>query len=115
MSKRSDEHNERGKGAELLVADYLRNNGHKVLEMNWRTRWCEVDVISTKKKCAYLTEVKFRSSDEWGTGLDYITKKKLAQMHFAAEFWISSSHWSGEVQLLAAQVDASNNVTIIEI
>lgn len=106
---------ETGRLAEEKVASYLESKKHKIIAMNWRTRWCEIDVISKDKKCVYFTEVKFRGSDSWGEGLDYITPKKLKQMKFAAEFWIVENNWNGEALLQAASVDKDFKIEIIQI
>jgi len=98
-----------------MVADELRARKHKVLSMNWRTKWCEIDIVSTKKKVVYFTEVKYRSSEKWGDGLDYITTKKLNQMKFAAEMWLNENKWEGEAQMVVASVNADDNIEIIEI
>ncbi len=105
----------RGREAEDLVAEQLREQGHKILAQNWRVRRAEIDIVSQRKKTVYFTEVKFRSSSDWGGGLEYITPAKLKQMHFAAELWIAENNWSGAVELLAAEVDDSARVKIVEI
>ena len=104
-----------GKEAEDYVSKYLVSKKHKILEMNWRNRWCEIDIVSKSKNCVYFTEVKYRSSDSWGEGLDYITPKKLKQMRFAAEFWIEDNKWNGEAVLLGASVDSNFEIELIEI
>ena len=104
-----------GRDAEERVAEELKKSGHKIIAMNWRTRWCEIDIVSTYQKTVYFTEVKFRSSDAWGTGFDYITKQKLKQMHFAAEFWLSENNWRGEAVLQVAEVDNQKNIDIISL
>lgn len=65
-----------GKRAESRVADFLKNKGFKILAQNWRTKVCEIDVIAQKDKVAYFVEVKYRSSEKQGDGLEYITPKK---------------------------------------
>lgn len=104
-----------GREAEELVAIELRARGHKILAMNWRTRWCEIDIVSKTKKCVYFTEVKYRSSSDWGDGLDYITPKKLKQMKFAAEFWLQDNDWDKEALLQGASVNFDGDLEIIEI
>ena len=104
-----------GKEAEEVVADYLKTNGHKIIAKNWRSRWCEIDIISSKHGCVYFTEVKFRGSKLWGDGFSYITPKKLKQMHFAAEFWLSGHNWEGESCLAAAAVDDQFSVNFVEV
>ena len=105
----------RGRRAEELVAEYLKRHRHVIVAMNWRTRRCEIDVISTHKKTVYFTEVKYRSSSNWGEGLDYITEAKLTQMRFAAELWLAQHDWRGQVCLQAASVDSNDTITLIEL
>jgi uncharacterized protein (TIGR00252 family) len=104
-----------GREAEALVAKYLENKKHKILSKNWRTRWCEIDLVSTKMKCVYFTEVKYRSSNDWGGGLEYITPKKLKQMKFAAELWLNENNWKNEVILQAAEVDKTGKIYLTEV
>lgn len=93
-----------GRAAEDAAAEYLRARGYEILEQNWRTRWCEIDIVAKKGKAVSFVEVKYRKSDAWGSGLEYITPKKLKQMHFAAEFWVSNNNWSGDYSLGAVEV-----------
>jgi uncharacterized protein (TIGR00252 family) len=104
-----------GREAESKVAKHLKEQGHKILSLNWRTRWCEIDIVSTKKNVVYFTEVKYRSSQDWGGGLDYITDKKLKQIRFSAEFWLHENRWTGDVILLGVEVDENFEVSIVEI
>ena len=104
-----------GRQAEELVAQHLQADGHTIVGMNWRIRWCEIDIVSTTKDCVFFTEVKYRSSSAWGDGFDYITPKKLNQMHFAAEFWLTQNKWTKESQLLAAEVDAGKSINLVEL
>lgn len=93
-----------GKQAEQFVSEYLTDHGYTVTAQNWRTRWCEIDVIATKNNTVYFIEVKYRKSAAWGDGLDAITYKKQTQMQFAAELWLNSSHWQGKSCLVVYSV-----------
>lgn len=104
-----------GREAEEAVARELQKRGHSIIALNWRTRWCEIDVVSKDKKCVYFVEVKYRSSDSWGSGFDYITTKKMKQMRFAAELWLSDNKWLKESSLLVAEVDNNLLIDIREI
>ncbi len=97
-----------GRQAEAAAAQYLKDQGFKVLDQNWRTRWCEIDIVAQKAKTIYFVEVKYRRSDAFGGGLDYITPKKLEQMTFAAEMWVSQNRWSGDYQLSALEVSGAD-------
>jgi Holliday junction resolvase-like predicted endonuclease len=52
----------------------------------------------------YFVEVKYRKTSDYGSGLDYITDKKLHRMQRAAEAWIQESKWTGESTLSAVEV-----------
>lgn len=80
-----------GRQAEQIAADFLRKKGFKILAQNWRTRWCEIDIVAEHKEAVYFVEVKYRATSAWGGGLDYITQTKIRQVQFAAEFWIASN------------------------
>jgi uncharacterized protein (TIGR00252 family) len=104
-----------GKEAEIKVAKYLKSISFKILEHNWRTRVCEIDLIAQKANIIYFVEIKFRSSNEQGDGLEYITPKKLKQIHFAAEIWLQKNEWEGDYRILAASVDSTNKINTIEL
>ncbi len=104
-----------GRDAEVRVAQELQKKGHKILALNWRTRRCEIDIVSKRKKIIYCTEVKMRSSAAWGGGLEYITTKKLEQMRFSAQMWIHEQKWGGDVRLLVVPVSAEGLDEIIEL
>lgn len=97
-------HNEGGKEAEEHVTEYLQSMGYKIVDRNWKTRQCEIDIVACKKKCMYFVEVKYRMSSEQGTGFEYITKAKLQQMAFAARYWVAVNKWEGEYTLSGASV-----------
>lgn len=93
-----------GRTAETQAAEYLKQHGFQIIEQNWRTRWCEIDLIALKNRIVYLVEVKYRHKNFHGSGLEYITPKKLQQMTFAANFWVQSHNWQGDYRLAAVEV-----------
>lgn len=93
-----------GRAAEQTAAQYLRRHGFEVLTQNWRTRWCEIDVVAVRGSMVYFVEVKYRRSADWGSGLDYVTPRKVQQMYFAAEFWLACHRHNGEARLAAIEL-----------
>lgn len=74
-----------GRQAEQRVADYLRSKGFTILHQNWRTRWCEIDIIAKDKtKTIRIVEVKFRAHLGSGSGFEYITPNKARRLRRAA-------------------------------
>lgn len=93
-----------GRKAEAVAATFLQTQGYRIIAQNWRTRSCEIDIVACKGNIAYCVEVKFRMSDRQGTGLDYITPKKLQQMQYAAGMWAAATRWDGDYRLAAIEV-----------
>lgn len=77
--------------SETAAAEELVRRGHKILERNWRTKYCEIDIVSSKDDTIYFSEVKHRKSDRGGDGLAAITPRKLRQMQFAARLYSHAS------------------------
>lgn len=97
-----------GHNAEKRAAEYLKSHGYKIIGLNWKTRYCEIDIIAEKSRTAYFVEVKYRKNDRQGRGLDYITPGKLRQMGFAAEMWVNNMDWPGDYVLSAIGIDGEN-------
>lgn len=97
-----------GRQAEQAAVRYLERHGYEILGQNWRTRYCEIDIIAQKSRVIYFVEVKYRKAESQGMGLEYITPKKLNQMRFAAEMWLNDEGWNGDYSLAGLEVSGAN-------
>ena len=99
------------------MADQLEQDGHEIIGRNWKTRVCEIDIISKKDGTIYFTEVKYRRQSAQGEGFEYITAHKLHRMDFAVQIWLQYHTWKGDYQLAAAAVSgpACEEVEITEL
>ena len=80
-----------GAVAENTVVDYLILHGYQILEQNWKTKYCEIDIVAQKDDIVYFVEVKYRKQPNQGGGLAAITGKKLQQMTFAARIYAQAN------------------------
>ncbi len=98
-----------GDRGEQTAADWLTADGHEIIARNWRTRYCEIDIVSKKDNVLYFTEVKYRKNDNFGDGLAAITNKKQQQMCFAAEIFIAKNaqYEDCDMQMMAISVDGN--------
>ncbi|MBX4201626.1 YraN family protein [Candidatus Saccharibacteria bacterium] len=108
---------EQGLKAEQAVADLLQQNGFELIDKNWKTKVCEIDLVTEKDKTIFFVEVKYRSNLAQGDGFDYITGQKLKQMTFAAEVWKRQYNWGGDYRLMAAAVSGNDcqDIQLIEL
>lgn len=81
--------------AEDEAMKHLIRQGHMIRARNWKTKYCEIDIVSEKTGVLYFTEVKYRKTSNQGGGLAAITSKKRQQMTFAAELYV---HAHGQSQ-----------------
>lgn len=93
--------------AEQKAAAYLSDQQYDILERNWRTKWCEVDLIAVKDGVLHFVESKYRANGLFGDGLAYVTPHKQKQMRFAAELYIAQKGWQGNAVLSAIEVSGT--------
>jgi ribonuclease HII len=93
-----------GNAGESIAVEHLESLGHTVVARNWRTKYCEIDVISSKGSELFFTEVKYRKSRSHGSGLEAITAKKRAQMTFAAQLYMTKYPSMWNPRLAVAEV-----------
>ncbi len=89
-NKKSPTTKDTGDMAEQIAADYLRKDGHDILARNWKTKVCEIDIVSRRGDTVYLIEVKHRKNAAQGGGVAAITPRKLHQMTFAARVYVKA-------------------------
>ena len=99
-----------GKIAEEKAARFLKANKFKILAVNWKRRLVEIDIIARKRKIIYFVEVKYRKSANWGAGIEFIDKNKIAQLKLGAELWSQENKYDGSLELLAVEVSGDEYV-----
>ena len=72
-----------GSKGERLTIKYLKKQGYKILEKNYRTNFGEADIIAKKDNDIVFVEVKTRTSLRFGTpgeAVGYDKQRKYKQM-----------------------------------
>lgn len=82
-----------GNLGEELAVSFLKKQGYKIVERNYRIRGGEIDIIA--KDCDYLVfiEVKARNSYEYGLPVESITHWKIKALLKTALFYIQKIRW----------------------
>lgn len=93
-----------GRQAETVAQEYLISWGMKLLQSNWRTKYCEIDLIMSKRGIVYFVEVKYRRSNQQGGGLEAISRSKQKQMQMAGQIWQNAHSYNGQISLLVVEV-----------
>jgi ribonuclease HII len=103
-----------GNKAEDKVAECLVQKGHKIVARNYKTKVCEIDIVSVLNDKLYFTEVKYRKNDRFGGGLAAINAAKQQKMKFAAEVFLKGNIKYGNMQPLLAVADVVGDDYVVK-
>ncbi len=69
------------------ACEYLRKNGYKIIERNFRKGYGEIDIVAICKDTLVFVEVKTRTSNSFGSPLEAITYWKLKTLIKTAQYY----------------------------
>lgn len=69
-----------GKTGEKLAQAYIQREGYKILELNYRKPFGEVDIIALHQGVIVFIEVKTRRSDHYGNPFEAVGRHKQGQL-----------------------------------
>lgn len=75
--------------AEQLAAQYLTEQGLKLLHANYRCRFGEIDLIMQDAETHVFVEVRLRSSAKFGGAAASIDARKQAKLLKTAHFYLA--------------------------
>ena len=99
-------------GENAAAAELVRQ-GHEILDRNWKTKMCEIDIVSRKNDTVYFVEVKHRKNSKHGDGLAAVTSKKVQKMTFAAKVYIKT-HQLNDVDVRLVAIGTTGNDPIVD-
>ena len=103
-----------GKKGERLVEEYVKKQGMKVLERNYRTPFGEADIIALDGEEIAFIEVKARTSDGYGTPAQAVIKDKQRRYKKIAEFYWLKTGEEPNARFDVAEVYADGKVEYLK-
>lgn len=103
------EHLETGKLGEEVAKKYLEENGYKILEQNYKTKYAEIDLIGEKNKEMVFFEVRTKRGENFGTPEDTLKNKKLRKLWMNAQSYSAFKKWQGPYRIDAVCVVFGEN------
>ncbi len=85
-----------GAAGENAAVKYLKKNGYKILERNYRKTYGEIDIIAKYGENIAFVEVKTRKSDSYGSPAEFVTVKKQKKIIKAAYSYIQQYNLDAE-------------------
>ncbi len=81
-----------GKSSENEALRYLRKQGYRILELNYKTRLGEIDIIAQDKDTICFIEVKSRSSILYGQPKEALDKYKQHKISQSAVVYLKQKN-----------------------
>lgn len=81
---------------EQMAVIYLRKHGYRIKERNFRCKFGEVDIIAEKGKYLVFIEVKFRSSNVYGTPAEAVNYAKQRRISNVASFYLYKNKYPAD-------------------
>ncbi len=81
-----------GKKSESEAISYLKKNGYKILEKNFRTRFGEIDIIAIEKDVIVFVEVKSRKSLNYGHPKESVDFRKQQKISKVALYYLKKNN-----------------------
>lgn len=85
-----------GNYGEDLAVEYLKKNGYKILERNYRIRGGEIDIVAMDGETLVFVEVKARWSHEYGPPVESMTPWKIKYLVKTAQFYVLKIGWGNK-------------------
>ena len=77
-----------GKIGEHFTAEYLKEKGYEILEMNFKSRFGEIDIVAQNDRYLIFVEVKTRRADGLTHPFEAITPGKRAKVIKTAQYYL---------------------------
>ncbi|WP_186753771.1 YraN family protein [Echinicola salinicaeni] len=92
------QHNDTGRAAESMAADFLVSKGYTVKERNYRHKYAEIDLIMEYRGLLVFVEVKFRSGTGYGYAEEFVDYRKRQLILRAADHYIYEIDWKKDIR-----------------
>ena len=77
---------------EQKAKEYLISKGYQILECNFRNRNGEIDIIAKDGEYLCFVEVKYRTTNEFGSPLEAVGWNKQNQIRRVAQYYMMKHH-----------------------
>jgi len=94
-----------GPKGEQIAADYLADNGYRIIKRNYRFHRNEIDIIALSHKTLCFVEVKTRFSSAKGHPSEAVTPQKQREIIKAAQAYLT----------ISAQIDTECRFDVVAI
>ncbi|MHC9509883.1 YraN family protein [Kangiella sp. M94] len=81
---------QRGEKVELFAENHLKQQGLKLIEKNYNSRYGEIDLIMMEHRTLVFCEVRFRANTSYGSGAETVNLKKQQKIIKTAQLYLQA-------------------------
>ena len=80
-----------GVWGETIAAQYLQKKKFKIVALNYRCRFGEIDIIASNRKYLVFAEVKLRKNDRFAAASEFVDRNKQERIKTTASLYLSEN------------------------
>ncbi len=107
-----------GQAGERIAVEFLKKQGFKIIETNFKSRFGEIDIIAQEKDILVYVEVKTRSSGQFGLPEEAVNERKIQHIIRSAQIY-RATHRNlpdgDRIDVVAIELDSSGQVKRLEL
>lgn len=89
----------KGNQGEEKACEYLKKQGYKILEQNYRCKVGEVDIVARDEEYLVFVEVKYRKNKSHGLPQEAVNYPKQKKISATAGYYIMTHHMKENVSV----------------
>lgn len=101
--------NSLGKLAEISACEYLQKKKYHLVDVNYTSRFGEIDLIMSKGKYICFIEVKMRSENSIASPMEFVDAAKQQKIIATAEMYLASHSCDLQPRFDVVEVYYKNN------
>ena len=82
---------DKGRKGELIAKEYLVSKGYNILNLNYRNKIGEIDIIALEKDILVFVEVKTRTSTKFGYAYEAVNRKKQEKIIYCSQLYMQQN------------------------
>ena len=89
----------------------MRKKKFKLIDVNFRSRFGEIDLIAENKKFVIFVEVKLRKNEDFGRASEFVTLSKQKKITATARVWLSRNPTEKVVRFDVIEIYAPDGIS----
>ncbi len=113
--QRGDPRHSLGRRVEKIARRHLESLGYKVLEVNFRSKIGEIDLVAEDKGTLVFVEVRTKSGRAFGSAAESVNYRKPGKLIAVAQTYLAkhrAENRDWRIDVVAVEVDGQNMATV---